>query len=522
MKHQFIKTAYLSFIAVAMVSCYEDEGNYDYSEKAVITAENMPASLSVIQKADTIVLKPSFSSSTEGNIDNNTNFEFGCKLWKQTGTYENNSRYIDIDTLHTKDIVYPADLTEGDYIAWYTVTDKRTNVVTNFEVPIKVTSATYEGWMVLCDDAEGYARLDMVSMLGAGRISAIHDIAGTADLRLRGATSLYYDPWPKYAKGDGVYLSSNSGTYVLNANTLKATANLFDTDFLETPDGEQVVKMDGLYKSENFAITDKGNLYMKMSYKAGTMFIDPVNTFTVDGSPEFHVAPFIGVSYNRPLAQGEFVALFYDKDNKQFVKWDENANEGSLCLKLEDPANKLFSFNTGMDMVSMVNTKFSGGVVYSVLQDNAGQRYVYGINLAGGSYEQTLCRQITAPGFDTADQFAFHSQYPYMFYNSGNKIYGYHLLTGDVIEPITTGGGNVITLAKFCPFMRQTTELADQSDEFIEQQYYLIVGLYDTADTSGNGGKLQFYKFNQAAKTMTLMNEYAGFAKIRDVVYRER
>ena len=35
------------------------------------------------------------------------------------------------------------------------VTNKQTGVTTNFKVPVQVTSATYEGWMVLCDDKDG-------------------------------------------------------------------------------------------------------------------------------------------------------------------------------------------------------------------------------------------------------------------------------------------------------------------------------------------------------------------------------
>ena len=278
--------------------------------------------------------------------------------------------------------------------------------------------------------------------------------------------------------------------------------------------------MDGLYESENFAVSNKGNLYVKISWKSGAMFENAINTYTPDGAPEFKVAPFVGVSYNRPLGRGEYLALFYDKDNKQFVKWDENA-DNSCCQRLEDPNNKLFSFQTGMDMVAMKNTKFSGGVVYSILQDGAGQRHIYGINLAGGSFEQTYCKAITAPGFNTATQFAFHSQYPYLFYNNDNKVYAYQLMSDAVQNPLTLENEE-ITMLKFNIFMRATSELSDQSDAFLEQQYYLMVGSYKKNVTDGTGGVLRFYKFSQATGELTLVNEYTGFGRIKDVVYRER
>ena len=69
--------------------------------------------------------------------------------------------------------------------------------------------------------------------------------------------------------------------------------------------------------------------------------------------------------------------------------------------------------------------------------------------------------------------------------------------------------------------MRPASDLSDQSDAFLEQQYYLIVGSYKTTD-DGKGGTLRFYKFTQATGELSLVKEYTGFGRIKDVVYRER
>ena len=144
----------LFLLAFTFTGCYEDKGNYTYGEKPEITATGFPQTLSVVQNAESIELKPSFTSSLEGNIDNNPNFEYGCVLWRNSGLMSNGSRQMDINEEHTKDVSFFTTVDEGDYTAWYTVRDKRTDVVTNFPIPIKVTSATYEGWMVLCDDMD--------------------------------------------------------------------------------------------------------------------------------------------------------------------------------------------------------------------------------------------------------------------------------------------------------------------------------------------------------------------------------
>lgn len=94
-------------------------------------------------------------------------------------------------------------------------------------------------------------------------------------------------------------------------------------------------------------------------------------------------------------------------------------------------------------------------------------------------------------------------------------------MTDAVSEPLTLPGEE-ITLLKFNTFMRPESSLSDKSEKFLEQQYYLIVGSYKKGDTTGKGGKLRFYKFDQASGSLTLMKEYDGFGKIKDVTYRER
>ena len=54
-------------------SCYEDKGNYPYTEMVEITGDGFPAQISVVPKSDYIELNPTFTSSHTGTIDNNPN-----------------------------------------------------------------------------------------------------------------------------------------------------------------------------------------------------------------------------------------------------------------------------------------------------------------------------------------------------------------------------------------------------------------------------------------------------------------
>lgn len=504
-------------------SCYEDKGNYTYTETEEITGDGFPDQISVVQKSDYIELNPTFTSSQNGTIDNNPNYEFGCLLWKSGGTFEDTrTRQKDINEEHAKDIKYFADLAQGDYVIQYMVTNKTTGVTTNFKVPVKVTSATYEGWMVLCDDKDGNARLDLVSRISPTRINVVTNLLGSKDPKLKGARSMYMDAYPfNYYGRNGLWYCTEHGTYTLNETTLTSQYNI-TSEFMVAPENEEVVELNGLSMGKMFAITDKGNIYVKSS-KSGARYEDACNTFTDGGNPEFHAAPFVGVSAQRPADYLANKVLFYDMDNKQFVVLDGSDNgNSSMCSTLDDPSDKLFSYRTGRDLITMVNTTFSGSTVYSVLQDDAKQRYVYGINLSSGQITQTMYEPLTAAtGVDKATTFAFHSQYPYMFYNDGDKVYSYHLINHAANLALTLPGEEV-TMLKFNLFLHPTTMLSDKSEEFAAQQYQLIVGSYKTSSTDGNGGVLRFYKFDQATGTLTLDKEYEGFARIKNVMYRER
>ena len=64
--------------------------------------------------------------------------------------------------------------------------------------------------------------------------------------------------------------------------------------------------------------------------------------------------------------------------------------------------------------------------------------------------------------------------------------------------------------------------MTNQSEEFMEQQYHLIVASYDEAAPGVDNGKVTFYKVDGVNDAVAKLKEYSGFAKIVDVVYRER
>ena len=254
---------------------------------------------------------------------------------------------------------------------------------------------------------------------------------------------------------------------------------------------------------------------------AGASFEDPMNTTAVGETPTYQVSPMIGTSMARP--GNSSCVLCYDVTNKRFVGWNYGASENGLLYTLADPegAERKFSYQTGMELVHMEGTRFSDGLVYSVLQDIQGKRCVYGINLSGSRFAQeSIYNGIVAEHFDDATGYAFHSQFPFMFYSYGNKVYSYNLGTGALNQVLELPAGEFVTKLKFNLYVNTMLSFMNNtSEEFMNKQFDLIV-----ASTTGseNGGIVRFYDIDMAGQ-MSQLEEYKGFGDhIVDVTYRER
>lgn len=530
----------LSF-GTMLTSCVEDDGSYDYVDLPEITIEDVPEVTEVLAYADDITLSPRFVSSTEGEIspsDPNytVQYRFGHKGMGSMGMdYENQKNIVweDVTPAQGFNVSFPANYSTGAYQIWITLTDNRNNSVTSKQFDINILSATYEGWMVLCNEgAEERARLDMISKLPGGTVRTVHDIAAGLP-NVHHATDFIV--WTQDASpGDQSYIFTREGSYELDPESFETDAvrefNLLQ--FVFDP-GETIIK------KENFAgpyydwttryqvcFGEKGNAYIFKSGTYGAAFSLPVNTLVEGEDPQFHVAPACGYSWVRPWSAdyGENI-LFYDTDNRRFLIYDGTLERLQLNVIPEPSGDEvnLFSYTTGKDFVYMQSTRRSNGLVYTILQDPAtGKRSIYGINLGGSGYAQELyLPDVAAPEFEQATQFAFDNRFPLLFYSAGANLYCYNFATNQT-TPISTGlaSGEEITMLRFNLYLIPNYDnLANQTEEFMNQQYRLIVGSYDG---SINGGKVTFFDVDGVSSTATPAEQYTGFGKVVKVLYRER
>ena len=532
----------LLFASCFLASCVNDDGSYDYTELAEITIEGIPELTEVLGHVENIKLSPRFISSVDGEIkpgDSNYTVQYrighkGMGSMAVDSVAQKALAWLDITPKSGFDIDYPADFSTGAYLLWVTITDNRNGAVTSKQYQINVGSTTYEGWLVLCNEgAEERVRLDMISKISSTKTVVAKDLAQGLPT-LHHATSVLL--FTKDANpGDEAYLFTREGSYDLDTESLESNPEWdFNSMHFAFDPGETIIKQ------ENFAgpyydwttrymvcFGENGNAYAYTSGTYGAAFSTPINTTTEGTGAQFRVAPYCGYSWMRPWnrSYGEYM-LFYDIDNRRFLIFDGTLDRLQLNV-IPDPGHdevNLFSYTTGKDFVYMQSTRRSNGLVYTILQDPAtGKRSIYGINLGGATYAQELyIPDVDAPGFDQATQFAFDTRFPLLFYSVGSKLYCYNLGTR-VTKEMNTGLGNgeEITKLKFNIYLIPNyNKLANQSEEFMNQQYRLIVCTCDGNTTSG--GKVTFFDVDGVNSTVTKGEQYTGFGKIVDILYRER
>lgn len=512
-------------VCCLFLSCYEDKGNYDYTEVPQYTFNNVQESYTLLRGADIFTFSPKIISSTEGEIAaDNPNFEYSCRIGCDQGSFEDSEQWHDINPDKTQSFTCDIRENVGSYYAVYTITDKRNGVSTNYPFYITISSTSYEGWLVLCNEgSENRARLDMISVISQDRVMAIHDILNTTFPTQYNAKQIAYDP-SLFNSGDYVYMLTETGSYKLDQEKLTATEkdNILSEFLGELGDDKPIrFAATGYWDAgagTHLCVTQNGDFYAKGLGYSGASYEFLANT-SVEGNPrEYRVAPFIGTGMERPGTTSN--ALLFDIDNKRFIGWDQNtAATSGVCYEIPSSGANFIPFNCGQDLVYMEGTRFSNNTVFAVLQKDSGERSVCAINLSGDKYTQeSYYEDIQAENFRLAEHFTFHSQYPYMFYSYQNQLYSYNLGT-KALKKLTLPDEE-ITMVKIELF--NSLAMDNIPEEILPQQHYILVGSYKTNATDNNGGILRMYKLDNSTGELQEVRKYDGFAKIVDVTYRER
>lgn len=342
------------FIAVFSVwSCKKDKGNYDYTEKEIISVKGIAGNYPVLSGLN-ITIDPEVTSNKEGELE---------YLW---GIYETNvaGGYNPVmDTVsRTKKIDYVVNRTVKDWFLVLRVTNRKTGYAQYFNTTINVGTEFTRGWYVVKNEADK-ADLDLfltpqniTPTIKRENIYSLMNgkkLDGNA-LMLR----LYHDyKAPKdglYSPTRSLFLVTDKDASVVDISTLKEIHDMNGLFF-----GPPAVKRIGFVGNDFlvYYMVNDGQLY------------------SIVGQ-----GPSSGIFGGRKIKGGEdlpynlskyhlmmFASYFFDETSSSFV----SASDRSLYLTAitDHPSTELSATNNNKKMLFMGAKTTSPLAGYALFQD---------------------------------------------------------------------------------------------------------------------------------------------------------
>lgn len=477
-------------------SCTSDEGNYNYKAINELQVTGIEAEYTVYS-GEYFKISPDLNPTIDDGIDSN-------RYTYQWIAINPTKLPAEAQTLisKTKDLDGILKLAPAKYTIYYFIKDTQTGVTWQQKTFIlNVVSSIYEGWLIV-GDADGKARLDMVSIIpGVPKpriITDVLDFAGSA-LKLSGkavdvdcipfSINTTYGIYVTTTENGTARIDPESFSWTLSQNIAYETVGgAFSTNF-------GVDFMKSYTAGENFMYS-KGNIYYY--YRSfQTKYGLPINI--VDSETKyFYAAPFIAENGG---ADGK--PIFFDQNQHRFVQYDYFGGRVTGMPPVAGSETTLDWNNTNCNLMYMTTSNFNIKENFAVLKNiSTGKFYLLRFNL---KLLQTYYKEIrNAPDIDKATKFAVSPDSGYLFYAVGGKLYEYDNGIQSAKLMLDKGSEEIT----YIDFNAKSGKIFSRK---------LIVGSYN-----GTAGKLELFTVPPVNGNLVLDNTYTGLCKIVDVAYRSR
>lgn len=374
-------------MAVLLASCYDDKGNYDYSEINEISVDTeFTGTYFAVDRYDTLRISPTLRFS-QGYIDDGQlsfKWEMFADDWAnadETAQVLSEEKNLCVQIRRAESVT--------PYAVVLSVTDKNTGCSFRQKYQVSVQPSVLSGLLVLQDDG-GRCRLDyLASTLSEPTFAAAHhivDVYGSANdgAKLEGAprgvsftlqNKSSYEPQEKR-----IYVYTDREMVMLDASNFVAKHKNEEL-FMIAPSviSPECVMRSSFYDSSTILVNN-GDIHV-LNQNAAMVFGYQFSRALVGNSSmqgkEAKVSKFVYQADDFPSYTG-FDAILYDTANKRFVKVASGYN-AEPELKAFEPQNEaaLKNFdvnNIGKDIIWMA--KGNGGQCFAVFTDG-GSRQIY-------------------------------------------------------------------------------------------------------------------------------------------------
>ena len=423
----------LHFIFTLCIACYEDKGNYDYTDKLEIT-------VSGIQEAynrtvgETISLKPQITPA---------NREYDC-FW---GIIAFNSGSNNIDTIsYEQDLDYKISLRTGSYNLLFCAKDKATGIYAYERYNLTVGTETTDAWWVLKENSNG-TDLDLITPTKTmpDFISSINgkQMAG-APVSL--AFTLYYSEFDSTTntnvKISSVFVASEQDIVALDYYSGRLIRD-YDNFFYEFPQNRKVTHLfNG--PSDIHAVIDN-HVYTIPAMKSSA----PYTRFSIKVDGNYQLS-------SQYHAVGAKQPLLYDEISSSFC----SVTRGTSLLMYTDNSG-ISPNNMNMELIFIgsrsPNIYAPGDVAYAIMK-NGNQYYLINIdgtliNRVNSNPIKEMVKIPSDKGVLNADFRTLNENNDIIYYTKGNDIFACKLDTFEEIpQNLGIGSGETITYMEYVKF----------------------------------------------------------------------
>ena len=505
---------------VALWNCYDDKGNYAYSEINEITIDTVGRQTEFeVFQFDILRVEPVIRFALEEVADEDMDYQ-----WTIFNNIYNNTTSEIIGRERNLQAVIQQPSSATEYLLILQAKNKRSGVATQMTYTVRVSSQVVSGIVVLHTDGtqsdiDYIATPRAVPTLTASRhisnaYSAMNEskIPGTptfvSSARMNSNSFV-----------NAVYIGTKEELYRVGGKTFKL--EYLSNDMF--PIKPAVADFQAFLSLERFSniqfLINNGQLHNianQQPFEYNFSYALEANEAlgTID------LAPFIYIpnltKYTPDWQTVDFNAVCYDRLGKRFVMRPKNYQPRAQLSPFTAQASGIFDVNNiGMDILWFERGWQDYG--YAVFQDDAGARWLYvadfnkpmDAQMAVGKYEMTAL-----PGITEARFYSTGSQGPVFLYATEKDIYTFEYTGSKTAVKINDsfGANEVITAIKvYKPYA--TTNRLSEADGTL-----LYVATWD-----GTEGRLYEFSLNVAngwLRDKTPLEVFDGMGRIVDFCFK--
>ncbi len=480
---------------LALSACFEDEGNYKYTDVGEIEIDAFQELYTVLSYAgDKLEITPVINTKY-------TDLEYAWYIWDRSKLEGAMHEGTEMELISTdRDLSYDINLPAGRYRLMYKVTAKKNNYSVITQTNFDVTTELARGFYILKETADGNTDIDLYYKEGEPVMKNLFQ-------------SLGYGTMP----GKPVSLSSLYGMGYINKDDNK----IYNSHAVSVTTDAGLIRM---YNALDLSLIhdnsdvlyggmESGDIpYATCSFGFGNFMI---SSRGCDASYSSDMMGGSGAFANKSgnggspfmMLEGEYSVYYWSNEAHQL----DYADQYSLKQDFFGPFDTGDISTAGMDCLACGSTLITSPVYgYCVLKDQVAKRYLYVADLTNNKADKLLPLDANSKMAKATCYTVNAKTSNYLYFVTDNKLYTYNLSEfTEADNPLPLEGLGTGENITYLSYQWMEAPATDASNSFT----HLVVGTQD-----GNNYKIYMYDI-VAGEPRNLVRTIKGEGKLKMTMY---